>query len=394
MIINVSRGMRCSFSRAITLRRPPPQSEIMLSRYTNGLRHVEKPALPLDSRTRAVTRAAIAVMVMLLAAWVARDFLVALTWAAVIAIAAWPIYIRFATRILGNRSATLASLLFTFLTGVILLGPVVLTVHQIAQGSDAFARSLDQLQHSGIPVPTWLAGLPITGEYLDDWWRSHLSNPEVLVEWLRGMDPQSITAWTSTLGGALLHRLFLFLVTLIALFLVFRDGPWLADRALATAGRVLGNPGERLVVKIANAVRATVNGTVAASILKGAIIGTAYGLTGVPHAFLFALLTMMLAMVPLGAWTALALAVLALLAKGGTSLDGVGLAVFGAATLLIAENVIQPALIGGAARLPFLLVLVGIIGGMQSFGLLGLFLGPVIMAALLTIWREWIGVGE
>jgi predicted PurR-regulated permease PerM len=394
MIINVSRGMRCSFSRAITLRRPPPQSEIMLSRYTNGLRHVEKPALPLDSRTRAVTRAAIAVMVMLLAAWVARDFLVALTWAAVIAIAAWPIYIRFATRILGNRSATLASLLFTFLTGVILLGPVVLTVHQIAQGSDAFARSLDQLQHSGIPVPTWLAGLPITGEYLDDWWRSHLSNPEVLVEWLRGMDPQSITAWTSTLGGALLHRLFLFLVTLIALFLVFRDGTWLADRALATAGRVLGNPGERLVVKIANAVRATVNGTLAASILKGAIIGTAYGLTGVPHAFLFALLTMMLAMVPLGAWTALALAVLALLAKGGTSLDGVGLAVFGAATLLIAENVVQPALIGGAARLPFLLVLVGIIGGMQSFGLLGLFLGPVIMAALLTIWREWIDVGE
>jgi predicted PurR-regulated permease PerM len=394
MIINVSRGMRCSFSRAITLRRPPPQSEIMLSRYTNGLRHVEKPALPLDSRTRAVTRAAIAVMVMLLAAWVARDFLVALTWAAVIAIAAWPIYIRFATRILGNRSATLASLLFTFLTGVILLGPVVLTVHQIAQGSDAFARSLDQLQHSGIPVPTWLAGLPITGEYLDDWWRSHLSNPEVLVEWLSGMDPQSITAWTSTLGGALLHRLFLFLVTLIALFLVFRDGTWLADRALATAGRVLGNPGERLVVKIANAVRATVNGTLAASILKGAIIGTAYGLTGVPHAFLFALLTMMLAMVPLGAWTALALAVLALLAKGGTSLDGVGLAVFGAATLLIAENVVQPALIGGAARLPFLLVLVGIIGGMQSFGLLGLFLGPVIMAALLTIWREWIGVGD
>jgi predicted PurR-regulated permease PerM len=366
----------------------------MLSRDTNGLRHVEKPALPLDSRTRAVTRAAIAVMVMLLAAWVARDFLVALTWAAVIAIAAWPIYIRFATRILGNRSATLASLLFTLLTGVILLGPVVLTVHQIAQGSDAFARSLDQLQHSGIPVPTWLAGLPITGEYLDDWWRSHLSNPEVLVEWLRGVDPQSITAWTSTLGGALLHRLFLFLVTLIALFMVFRDGTWLADRALATAGRVLGNPGERLVVKIADAVRATVNGTVAASILKGAIIGIAYGLTGVPHAFLFALLTMMLAMVPLGAWTALALAVLALLAKGGTLLVGVGLAVFGAATLLIAENVIQPALIGGAARLPFLLVLVGIIGGMQSFGLLGLFLGPVIMAALLTIWREWIGVGD
>ena len=65
-----------------------------------------------------------------------------------------------------------------------------------------------------------------------------------------------------------------------------------------------------------------------------------------------------------------------------------------AAILLIGENFIQPALIGGAARLPFLLVLIGIFGGMQSFGMVGLFLGPVIMAALLTIWREWIGVGD
>src|SRR6202051_5201321 len=94
----------------------------------------KKSVLPFDSRTRSVTRTAIAVLVVLLAAWVARDFLVALTWAAVIAITAWPIYIRFATPILGNRSATLASLLFTFLTGVILLGLGVLTVHQIAQG--------------------------------------------------------------------------------------------------------------------------------------------------------------------------------------------------------------------------------------------------------------------
>jgi predicted PurR-regulated permease PerM len=395
MVVNVCRSARYSLSRVINfLQRPPRQSEIMLSRDTNGLRHVETPALPFDSRTRAVTRAAISVLVVLFAAWVARDFLAALIWAALIAIAAWPIYIRFATHIPGNRPATLAALLFTFLTGLVLLVPIVLTVHQIAQGSDAFARSLIQLRQSGIPVPAWLVRLPVAGEYLDLWWRANLGNPEVLVQWLRGIDAENITAWTSTLGGALLHRLFLFLVTLIALFMVLRDGVWLADHALATAGRLLGNPGERLVRKIADAVRATVNGTVAASIVKGAVIGVAYGLTGVPHALLFAVLTMTLAMVPLGAWAALATAVLALLVNGGALLMAAGLAGFGVATLLIAENIIQPALIGGAARLPFLLVLIGIIGGMQSFGLLGLFLGPVIMAALLTIWREWIGVGD
>jgi predicted PurR-regulated permease PerM len=103
---------------------------------------------------------------------------------------------------------------------------------------------------------------------------------------------------------------------------------------------------------------------------------------------------MTLAMVPLGAWLALATAALILPVHGGTGLVAAGLFGFGAATLLIGENVVQPALIGGAARLPFLLVLIGILGGMQSFGLLGLFLGPVIMAALLTIWREWIDVGS
>jgi predicted PurR-regulated permease PerM len=352
----------------------------------------EKAALPLDSRARAALRTAIAILVVLLAAWVARDFLMALIWAAVIAIAVWPIYVRFATSI--GRSPVLAPLLFTFLIGLVLLVPIVWAVHQIAQGSDAFARSLNQLQESGIPAPVWLAQLPVAGVYLDSWWRSNLSNPEVLVEWLRGVNIENLTAWTSTLGGALLHRLLLFLMTLIALFLLLRDGAWLADHALATAGRLLGNPGERLVSKIADATRATVNGTVVAAIVKGAVIGVAYFLTGVPHPLLFAVLTMALAMVPFGAWVALIAAALILVLHGGSWLATAGLLGFGAATLLIGDNLIQPALIGGAARLPFLLVLIGILGGMQSFGFVGLFLGPVIMAAFLTVWRDWVDVGN
>jgi predicted PurR-regulated permease PerM len=154
------------------------------------------------------------------------------------------------------------------------------------------------------------------------------------------VNTENITAWTGTLGGALLHRLFLFLITLVALFLVLRDGAWLADHALATVGRLLGDPGERLVSKIADAIRATVNGTVAAAILKGAIIGIGYVLSGVPHPLLFTVLTMTLAMVPLGAWLALAAAALILPVHDGSWLVAAGLFSFGAATLLIGENVI------------------------------------------------------
>jgi predicted PurR-regulated permease PerM len=124
------------------------------------------------------------------------------------------------------------------------------------------------------------------------------------------------------------------------------------------------------------------------------VIGATYFATGVPHPLLLAVLTMILAMVPFGAWVALAAAVVSLLISGGSLSAAAGLAVSGAAALLVVEHLIQPVLIGGAARLPFLFVLIGIIGGMQSFGLLGLFIGPVIMSALLIIWRQWIGVAS
>ncbi len=351
-------------------------------------------ALPFDSRAWAITRTAVALLVVLLAAWVAQDFLAALAWATVIAIATWPVYIVFATRVFGGRPQALAAFLFTVLTSLVLLVPILTAVHQIAQGSDSLARLLSQLRESGIPVPVWLVRLPIAGEYLDLWWRTNFSNPDVLVQWLRGLSTENITAWTSSLGGALLRRLFLFLITLIALFMLYRDGARLTDRVLATAIRLLGNPGECLLRKIADAIRATVIGTVIVSILKGAVVGVAYVVTGVPHPLLFAALTMTLAMVPLGAWMVLATAVAILLVRGDALLAALGLATFGGAALVVGDSLILPVLVGEAAQLPFLLVLIGIIGGMQSFGLLGLFLGPVIMAALLIIWREWIGVGD
>jgi predicted PurR-regulated permease PerM len=113
--------------------------------------------------------------------------------------------------------------------------------------------------------------------------------------------------------------------------------------ALATAGNRLRHPGERSAGKIADAIRATANRTMAAAIVKGAVIGVACVLTGVPHPMLFTVLTMALAMVPLGAGAAMATAVLILLVHGGTWLMTAGLANFGAATLLVDKQYVVPA---------------------------------------------------
>jgi predicted PurR-regulated permease PerM len=98
---------------------------------------------------------------------------------------------------------------------------------------------------------------------------------------------------------------------------------------------------------------------------------------------------MLLALVPFGAWLAFGVASLILIG-GGQLLAGGLLFAFGVTVMTVGDNVVQPAVIGGAVKLPFLLALIGAFGGLAEMGLVGLFIGPVVMAALLLVWREWI----
>jgi predicted PurR-regulated permease PerM len=123
---------------------------------------------------------------------------------------------------------------------------------------------------------------------------------------------------------------------------------------------------------------------------EGLLIGVAYLIAGVPSPVLFTILTIAFAMLPFGAWAAFTAAALTLLVSGGSGLAAGCVFAWGAIVMLAGDHFVWPTLVGGAARLPFLFAFVGIFGGLATFGLLGLFLGPVIMAALLTVWREWI----
>ena len=138
------------------------------------------------------------------------------------------------------------------------------------------------------------------------------------------------------------------------------------------------------------AVRGTVNGTVLVAVAEGLLIGIAYVVAGVPSPVLFTMLTIAFAMVPFGAWAAFAVASVVLLISDGNLWPALAVFGWGAAVMLAGDHFIWPTLVGKAARLPFLVALIGIFGGLQVFGLIGLFLGPVIMAALLTVWREWL----
>ena len=123
------------------------------------------------------------------------------------------------------------------------------------------------------------------------------------------------------------------------------------------------------------------------------LVQAAYLIAGVPNPFLFIVVTIAFAMLPFGAWAAFTAAAVTVLVTGGSGVAAVGIFVWGAIVMLTGDQFVWPTIVGNAARLPFLLAFIGIFGGLATFGLLGLFVGPVIMAALLTVWREWVVAG-
>lgn len=325
-------------------------------------------------------------LILLLTAWVARGFLLPLAWAAVLAIAEWPLYRRAIARYPARGGLLSAG--FSLATALLVILPISLVAVTVAQESQAAIEWVTQVQHTGLAEPSWLGGLPLVGGRADQFWREHVGSPQAASGLLGGLSAASLFSWTRSIGGQFAHATLLFLITLVALSALLVRGQSLSDQASEVSHRMLGRFGADFQERLVTAMRATLNGTVLVSVGEGALIGVGYAVAGVPRPILFAILTIAFAMVPFGAWAAFGVATLILLVQGHI-LAAVLLFGFSVVVMTIGDNVIQPRVIGGAVELPFLLAIVGTFGGLESFGLVGLFIGPVVMVAMLLIWRQW-----
>ncbi len=177
---------------------------------------------------------------------------------------------------------------------------------------------------------------------------------------------------------------------LLALFFLLRDADAVVDQLRVGSRRTFGPAGEDVARQMILSIHGTVNGLVLVGIGEGVILGGVYLFAGVPHATLFALFTGILAMIPFGTGIAVAVAALVLLAVNKL-VAAVVVIVFGLIVTFVADHFIRPVLIGGATKLPFVWVLFGILGGVEAWGLVGLFVGPAVLAALILLWREFVG---
>ncbi len=339
-------------------------------------------------RGQYIARIALAVALLALGIYILQGFVRALLWAGILAIAAGPLYARTRNRFKRDRHDILLPLVFTIGTTLLFVVPLALIGIQVAGEARVAAEWVRGVRETGVAAPDWLQHLPILRDQAVGWWNANLADPEAARALLGRLDRTDALRMGRELGSALVHRAVLFGFTLVTLFFLFRDGPRLAEKLLFASRRLFGPAGEPVARQMVASIHGTVDGLVLVGLGVGAILGVGYAVAGAPHPALLGVATAIAAVIPMGAPIVLIVASL-LVAAAGKTIGAAILFGFGMAVIFIADHAVRPALIGGATRLPFLWVLLGILGGVETFGLLGLFLGPAVMAALILLWREW-----
>jgi predicted PurR-regulated permease PerM len=337
---------------------------------------------------------------MLLGGWMLQHFLPALCWAVVLAIGTSKLYDKWLPRFHGRHRDLWAALTFTTLVGVILIGP-------LAYGGIAAVREalslLHHLRDSQEPpeLPQWLLQVPMVGDWIKGVWTQFMT--QLGAHALGDQTPPdrvdlasqtfevrpAMIQFVRLLRTELLRRLSTLVFTLLTLFFVYLNRDSLERDVPRVSLRLFGPTVGGLLTRAVEAIRATVDGIVLVAVAEGAIMAGVYAIVGAPHPILFGAVTGVFAMIPFAAPVAFGVVALVLGAQGAVG-GAIGVLIAGTIVLFVADHFVRPVIIGEGAKLPFLWVLLGILGGVESFGLVGIFLGPALMAALVAIWRSWV----
>ncbi len=321
---------------------------------------------------------------------VLRPFFSPLLWGVVLAFSTWPAYARL-ERWCGRRRG-LAALFMTLGLAVAFVLPLVLVGVSLAGNARELAEEVVALLERGLPEPpAWLAALPLVGGLLAESWRAVATDPERLLPFLQPLlGPLRDLALA---GGAVIGTGLVQMITAVLMaYFFYRDGAALGRRVRRLAGRVAGPSADHYFEVAQTTLRGVVYGTVGTAIVQAALAVVGFLIAGVPTAFLLGFLTFLLALFPVGAplvWLPVAL----WLFHAGGWPWGVFMLLWGGLVVSGSDNIVRPWLISRGSKLPFLLVFVGVIGGVVAFGFLGIFLGPTLLALAVALVREWSGDG-
>ena len=342
-----------------------------------------------------ITRIVLFVLVigMLLAGslWTLRPFLSGLIWATTIAVATWPALLRL-ERLTGGRRGP-AVLIMTTLVLFVFLVPFALAISALLEAANRSPAVMNDFLAQGLgPPPEWIASIPLFGERLAERWQTIAAGgPGALAV---AVQPYALSAaaWAIAATGGLGKTLVLILLTVVLLTILYAQGDTAVRGVLAFAHRLGGETGERTVHLAGQAIRSVALGVVVTAVIQASLAGFGLWISGVPHPGLLAAIAFILGIAQLGP--------LLVLAPSVVWLYWIGSAGWATALLVWSlpvtalDNVVRPLLIRRGVQLPLLLIIAGVIGGLIGFGVVGLFVGPVVLAATYTLTKEWIARGQ
>ena len=328
-------------------------------------------------------------LTLLLAAFaVLKPFLLAILWAAIIALASWPMHRKILAR-LGGR-ATLSAAVSTLVIAISLVAPMVLLAIHLLIDVNAIVAYLLEADAMGKAAPVWLDKVPVAGAYLLEKWEIILAQPHQLSAFAE--------EWMSTqfnLAQKLAQlvvldftgRLATLAFALWVLFFFYRDGDFLIRKINIMGYKWLQRRWPSYSHSVPSAVKGAVNGLVVIGFGEAIIFSALFEAVSLPSAVILGVLVSALALIPLAAPVMLAL-IAALLSLQGLTMTGIYIFFFGTAVIMAADYVVRPWMIQGSTELPFLAVLFGFLGGIASMGIVGLIIGPVILALFNVLLRE------
>jgi predicted PurR-regulated permease PerM len=319
--------------------------------------------------------------------WILRPFLPAVVWATMVVVATWPALRVVQARLWGRRA--LAVTVMTLLMLAVLAAPLTMAVIAIVERADDVVAWTRAVAARGIPAPpAWVDGLPLVGAKIASEWRAVASTPPEQIATRVAPYLAGVIAWLFSQAGGLGVLLLQFLLTVAVSAMLYAQGETAAAGVLAFARRLAGEQGARVVILSAGAIRAVALGIVVTALVQSAVGGIGLAVTGVPHALLLACIMVVLGIAQIGPWPVLFGAVVWLYVEGQT-FWGTVMLVWALLTTSL-DNVLRPILIKRGADLPLVLILAGVLGGLVAFGLVGLFVGPVILAVTYTLLIAWV----
>ncbi|HBI21111.1 MAG TPA: AI-2E family transporter [Legionella sp.] len=341
----------------------------------------------MNANHRELISIALTVGIVAFTLFIIHRFIPSLIWAGIIVISTYPLYSQW-KRLFGARD-NLSALLFTLIMVLLLIMPLSWLISVLVNELQLFINYLQLVNREGGQAPDFIRELPFVGHYLVTYWDQNIGHPGNVKYFLSNLH-LSLTPtsyYITAVGTSLAHRSVQVGFTLLSLFFFYRDGSALFQQINHVGEVCLGLRWFRYADRLPAALRATVNGTIAVGIGVGVLMGICYGLVGFPAPTLVGFVTAFAAMIPFAVPVVFAL-VASILCFNGSMIAAIIVIIWGTLVMFVADHFIKPVLIGGATQLPFLAVLFGILGGVETLGFLGLFVGPIIMVLFITLWYE------